>query len=336
MRRSFVLALWLAACGATNPVGPSGVDGGSVDGGGSDQGGMIDVDTACTAYATAYCNKEDACIKNGVSANYGTETVCETRLKQSCQAAAAAAGTGVDGKHYSDCAAAHASASCSDFLNNNITACVSVPGSLANGAACAFGSQCVSTYCQRPRNLTCGHCAAVSTAGSDCTVASCAHGFSCQSNGCQAIAYQASASCSATSSCGAGLGCLIAQGSPSGSCIALGASVGAACDTSAASHCDVNKGLYCDHGHCAALTYDQPGATCGVNPIQNSYVVCTNASLCYGATMSHSGSCLAYAQDGAACDTSDGPGCLDAARCVTASSNLTAGTCQLFDASKCM
>ena len=77
----------------------------------------------------------------------------------------------------------------------------------------------------------------------------------------------------------------------------------------------------------SGLTSFAAGQTCGnVGGVQTR---CAAGATCNRPPQSQTGTCLAPAADGAACDTAAGPGCLYPAKCVPASSGGTAGTCEL-------
>jgi hypothetical protein len=122
--------------------------------------------------------------------------------------------------------------------------------------------------------------------------------------------------------------------------MAAASAVGATCDPTArtAPGCDRSRGLFCNATSktCTAVTFAANGAACGVGADGN-LIDCTGG-VCYGSTIGGAnptmGTCKSDATDGAACDTTNGPGCVAPARCVTGAGS-TAGTCTLPDATKC-
>jgi hypothetical protein len=110
--------------------------------------------------------------------------------------------------------------------------------------------------------------------------------------------------------------------------------VGAACGGSNMDlGCDGTRGLHCSDTNgteaCIAFSYAGDGMPCGTLP-DGSFAECT-AGTCYTAdgpftsSASPTGTCKAFAADGDACDTNDGPLCLSPARCVT--NGTTVGVC---------
>jgi hypothetical protein len=125
------------------------------------------------------------------------------------------------------------------------------------------------------------------------------------------------AACSATVPCALGYLCA------GGTCSAL-VEPGGSC-TPTASACNVLEGLYCEApvgvpDECAHAMYAQAGGACGVTG--GAITACAAAGFC------KAGTCIAAAADGAACDTTNGPGCTLPATCSN-------GTCALPEPSAC-
>jgi hypothetical protein len=94
-------------------------------------------------------------------------------------------------------------------------------------------------------------------------------------------------------------------------------------------YCDGTMGLWCLDDTCTSVSYVGDGQPCGY--IGGGVSQCSGGT-CYssaGPYFSYAGPmtgvCKAFAADGAACDTAQGPGCMTGARCVT--SGGTAGVC---------
>jgi len=134
--------------------------------------------------------------------------------------------------------------------------------------------------------------------------------------------------------CESGLGCAGASSTTgvSGTCELALQTVGATCGSkNMGLNCDDTIGLWCLNSACGSVTYAGDGMPCGY--VAGGVAECTSGT-CYssggpyftytGAT--RTGTCKAFAADGAACDTSSGPGCRGPSRCVT-SGGATAGTC---------
>jgi hypothetical protein len=306
-------------------------------------------DTACADIATVRCNQRATCSNTtGITRVYGDMATCLTREKLACTDGLAAKSTGNTPDRVEQCAAALKTESCSDyFALVTPDACINT-GTLTDGTACAFPGQCSSTYCTNDSNSACGVCGQPVASGGDCTNGgTCARGQTCSTTpGSMGMAMScitrgaAGASCTRVAPCGTGLTCVGIMGMTAGTCMASGTTAGAACDPTArtAAGCDAAVGFFCNATSktCTAITFAANGAACGVGSDGN-LIDCTGG-LCYGSVTGGAnpmmGVCKADAADGAACDTTNGPGCIAPAKCATAAGS-TAGTCVLADGSKC-
>lgn len=302
--------------------------------------------SVCGAYAQAYCAKRQSCTNGAfITRDWGDMSTCLAREELSCTDGLEAPRTGQTTALVEQCTAGMPSYSCADVLDNNLPATCSPTGPGAEGTSCTFNGQCSSGYCSGVRYATCGKCAPPPAAGSACATSNCAHDQACiwnnvVTNVCEPYVPTGTA-CGAFSNplCAAGLTCAGASSTTGagGTCEpALGTS-GTTCGSkNMGLGCDGSMGLWC-MGHtgseatCGSVIYAGDGVPCGYVP--GGVAECTRGT-CYssggpyftftGATTT--GVCKAYASDGAACDTSSGPGCLSPARCVTAG-GATAGTC---------
>jgi hypothetical protein len=301
-----------------------------------------------------------------IEKNYGTSSVCQTRTAQTCVNGLAAKGTGNTLALVDACAAAYPSEMCSDYYDGNpIAACVPKMGTLTNGTACGGPAQCASTYCAVSQYQVCGTCATLPVAGATCQVqADCGRDLACaipnlasddgglaSSGLCQPFVALNGSCLTGYHPCQNGLACVGDDEATmtNGTCQTQGATVAAACDATrkTAANCDTNLGLACiptakgsGVGTCQTITLVAAGATCGdigAAPI-TGVADCTSGGLCQKAAGATSGTCVAAAADGAACDndSSVGPPCLTPAKCVVPSgSQGTAGTCMVPDAASC-
>ncbi len=290
------------------------------------------------ALAAANCAKLDQCIKNGTTLRYGDLTACQARQTRGCLAGLAAPGTGNSAALVMSCSAAVPAASCDDFEATRIAECQPKVGQLANGAACAFSSQCASTFCAIANGTNCGACAAPTHANDSCAASNCSVGQSCVAGNMQCQTDgSAGASCDKDHPCAYLLSCVTAAGASSGTCQLSGATAGAACDNKRQTlpACAASQGLFCEAASktCKALTYVNAGNPCGF--VNGTTVACTSAATCFGAMGATPGTCKALAKEGQPCDTAAGPGCVAPGRCVTGSATSTAGTCALPDSTTC-
>ena len=317
--------------------------------------------TACADVAHAQCVKHEACSLASFANDhsYGSEADCEARVAPSCVNALAAQGTGQSPANIESCVAQYPNYSCTDFRDNNPSgACLPPAGTRANGAVCGANAQCTSTFCHIAQNETCGVCAAQPVADAPCSYAGdcgrnlgCAIASSATTGTCAARVASAGTCLTNTNPCQAGYACVgdNETNATSGTCQSQGNTLGAACDRSrkTEANCDAEFGLTCvptaagsSVGTCQAITLVGAGQTCGVlgsAPITGE-ALCNAGGLCAKVNTSDAtGTCVAAAADGAACDsdTSVGPPCLPPAKCVAITAGTTAGTCIVPDATKC-
>jgi len=296
------LALAGSACSSSS----SGSTGG---GGGGD----------CAGYASAVCGKLESCSPFLITVNYGTVSDCTSRLTTACQTGSAEPGIGNFSGFISTCSAAYASATCDAVFGGGLPACTPPAGTYANGQACGDDAQCQSLFCNKASGATCGTCAATPKVGDTCT-GSCGVALTCSNGTCAAATTKGAvgAACSTTAPCEATLTC-------SSSVCVKPLAAGQACGSTTAP-CDTLAGLTCTGGVCALFQTASAGQPCGI--VGTTYILCTAGATCKTPTGSSAGTCQAPADDGQACDATNGPGCKADASCV-------AGHCTLDSAASC-
>ena len=311
-----------------------------------DSGSGISADQACSDAAQAQCQKLDACHVNGVALRYGSNALCISRVKANCLTSIGAPDTGRTPANEEACAAAYASATCADFVQNTIAACQPPAGTRAEGRACAYAGQCASAFCAFAPGAACGTCAAPTTPGQSCASSQCADGQTCLKAGAVCQPFGAVGDkCSTTSECQIGLTCVgaVSATATAGTCMTGAEAVGAACDRTTGPQCDEVQGLYCSFvpkataGSCVKYLTATSGAcgyTAGVGTTGSSYTICLGGGQCIVPSGANAGTCVPDALDGKPCDTVNGPGCLTPARCVTLP-GATTGTCTLPDPTVC-
>jgi hypothetical protein len=356
------LLFTLAACSGSS----GGTSGGSPGDGGSGEGGGTSAMHACTDSAHASCTKRDTCSLGGYvnDSTYGSESACESRTVPTCLDGLGAKGTGQTPAKIEDCVAAYASSyACADYFDNNPpTACVPPAGTLATGAACGASAQCASTYCATGQYAVCGTCQPLPAAGAPCQGnADCGRDLACVKPAgsttltmgtCAAWVASGGACLTNTAPCEANLACVgdDVTTKKMGTCQAQPTTVGAACDGSrkTAPNCNGDLGLVCiptaktsSVGTCKTISLVAGGMPCGdigTAPI-TGYAACQAGGLCAkAAPTDFTGTCVAAAKDGAACDgdPSKGPPCQPPAKCVPTAAGATTGTCTVPNAEKCM
>jgi hypothetical protein len=295
---------------------------------------------------------------------YGSETVCEMRSEANCVVALGAKSTGQTPTTVETCVQAYPSYQCSDFLDNNPpTACKPPAGMVANGSACAFNAQCMSTFCATGPFETCGKCQPLPAAGAPCLAAGdCGRDLACVKPAgatdltmgtCAAFVPPAGACLTGTAPCQAYFSCVgdDVTTMTMGKCTASVTMMGAACDATRKTMpaCNASMGLVCipsmkgsmGVGTCQPVMLVAANATCGdigAMPI-TGFADCQAGALCKRAAVTDpTGTCVAPAADGMPCDAdpTKGPPCLAPAKCVPTAMGMTAGTCTLPDPTKCM
>lgn len=288
------------------------------------------IDAACSDYVRAVCAKRESCSPTVQKERYGDEATCEAREKIGCAHGLGAPSTGDSPDRLEGCVAAYASWSCADWVNGVRPAVCQTPaGSLADGAPCNFSAQCQSAFCGFAPGSGCGKCMALPKAGDSCAnLTSCGPGLTCVSGTktCQVRAAQ-NASCDKSHPCQVGLSCVGASAQAQGTCQPSVATAGATCDPTASTGpgCFFDAGLYCDKNskQCTAMPFAGNGQPCG--DVSGVRTPCSGGAACVMAQGATSGTCVAAAADGDACDTQKGPPCLAPVLCVVSSG--TSGKC---------
>lgn len=344
---------------------------GSTNDGGTDAPSDVAADsglsgaTACADEANAVCALRDSCSPNyDNEVVYGSTATCVSRVTQSCTNALALSGTGATPTSTEACAKAYPDEACSDFFDDNpVSACVPQVGTLQNGATCGASGQCASTYCAVTSTTVCGTCQPLPVTGAACQVeADCGRDLACatptvaQGDGgipapkCAAFVALNGACLTGYQPCQAGLSCVGDDEATmkQGTCQTSGTTVGAACDGSRKTmpSCYADMGLTCIPtakgsavGTCQKTTLAAANAPCGdigSQPI-TGFAVCEAGGECVKtSSTATTGTCVAPAADGAACDNdpTKGPPCLSPAKCVVTGTG-TAGTCTFPNAVAC-
>jgi hypothetical protein len=304
--------------------------------------GGVSVAQSCADNAHQRCARLQSCSATDMQLRYGTERACETRETANCTAGLTAPMNGNTPAAVEACASAYAAWACEDYLDNqNVPQpCQQQLGPVVNGGSCAVSGQCESGFCAVAPGSACGTCAGVPKVGASCArLTSCGPGQTCTSDTATCVPFGVRGSaCGKGAVCGVGLSCVGAESATStpGVCLPAGEQVGAACDPQehTAAGCDRNAGLVCNSSSktCRPVFIASVGQPCG-NDVDDQPVYCQAEGVCQGATGTRPGTCVAAADDGAACDTVSGPGCVIPARCI--GDGGTSGTCQYSSAQTC-
>jgi hypothetical protein len=298
------------------------------------------VDQACADSAYARCSRVQACSPTTVQQRYGDVATCESITKTYCIAAFAAPGAGSSTAASEACSQAVPGWDCADYLQtqNPPPECVQAKGSVANGAACAFPSQCQSGFCSIVPGAPCGTCDTAPQPGASCaTITSCGQTLMCngQSSSCY-VPGQPMAACAPGQDCVPGYECVGANyttGAP-GSCQPAVETLGAACSSTTVL-CDGFSGLVCNtqSDKCVTSQLASAGQPCGFVASQNVVVQCAGGGKCV--TSGGQSTCLAVSPVGGPCDLVVGPVCASLSRCIVGSDADTSGTCQVSDGTVC-
>ncbi len=302
----------------------AGGSGGSADAGGTGGSGGTAPDSgstpaqACADLAAAECQKASQCNPWYLAKYFGDLDTCKSRYSMTaCTAYLGLNGSSSTAASYEACAAAVSAASCQQWLDGDaaLNTCLPMPGMLVSGTTCGDPSQCQTANCNFPSGASCGTCGPQSGAGAQCTTdGQCSSNLRCLGGLC-GTPGGAGATCSTSAPCLNSLAC-------AGGRCAIPAKAGETCSSTLP--CDGHAGLFCRNSVCQNLQYVSKGQPC--NPAQGRE--CGQSGFCKGATSTADGTCLAFATDGAACDSTNGPLCMPYARCVS-------GFCKVADPSSC-
>lgn len=314
---------------ALSPVVVAGACGGS--------SGDQAANDACATLAQAACARRATC-SNGtaITRAFSDNQTCIARETKACSDALQAPNSGATVDQVKQCATAYPTIDCVDLSENDLPVVCVPAGKLADGAACAFASQCQSTFCSGTKNANCGSCSAPPKAGDSCSISTCGHGLTCvgATQTCE-LRVGPGGTCDATHPCQSGSSCV----GTTNTCELSATTVGAQCGAGLPG-CAGNIGLHCTGAAgaktCTEIQFVGAGQPCGLLA-DGSFAQCIQGD-CYGpagaVTGNGNGTCKTDAADGAGCDTAFGPGCTAPARCVV-SAGSTKGVCTVPNPATC-
>jgi hypothetical protein len=279
--------------------------------------------SAISAYASASCNRFNACSPASVLYLYGSVSECVARVKLYNTWMASLSGVSWSAAQYNSCANAVSASSCDEYANDTITACMA-NGTLSNGVACNVNNQCASGFCNSGLT-TCGQCAVPPSEGDACVNSDCGSNLTCANDDTCQRARALGEDCTGDLPCEGDLACY------QNKCVRPQSTVGAACDSSVNLFCDTANFLVCytTTNTCVTVAdYAAVGTDCGVDTSTSTptATLCSKGS-CYGGTMK----CVGGAADNATCDTSLSKYCEWPASCSSSGKCLlpdNTGTCQ--------
>jgi hypothetical protein len=285
-------------------------------------GSSVSATQAATDVANAFCARIDACASYALQLLASDVATCGSRASSIFSTGIEASSSGWTPSAAEACAQAIPKASCDDVLDHNLpSACVPPAGQLATGATCGDNAQCMSGYCNLGPGGKCGTCAGgLGSAGAPCyRDDDCVLGTKCvakdvtvtpEVQGKCTAPGTSGATCDALHPCASSLACKNGTCSPpdaaSASCVA------GTYDGLAGDYCKLAN--MATTGTCTKLTLASPGQPCG--NVGGVGTLCTGGGVCHRATGSIMGTCIPPASDFAACDATNGPGCMLGAACI--------------------
>jgi len=321
-----------AGAGGQGPGGGSGTAGGEGGAGGSGGHGGGDecVNTPstpiagdhCDAMAEATCSNRESCYPYAFAA-MGNKAECLRVEVYLCEQTQLWAGTDETAAELKACAEKVVNATCS-CTPDEVCGPGQYVGTLADGAACGFGGQCLGGFCKHSGS-ECGTCQTLVPAGGACDLESspCVfHHYCDTSSGVCAPHKEPGSACAQSEECNNDDRHLCVDGicSP-----ALGA--GASCAGSNSQACDWWQGLSCRSGTCQTTPFSAPGGPCAAD---STIAHCDSTGWCsYG-----TGICVARKGLNEACmQIADGENpqwdCLSFLSCIggTCQQPVPTGTC---------
>jgi len=281
-------------------------------------GPITDPGEACAAVASAVCEKLNQCAVVELITLYGDLPTCEARLRLVCQPVLSTSDSRTTAANLGECAAKVRAGTCDIFFAHNLPPiCNGVAGNLPEGAPCAVGAQCVSTYCKLAEGSACGTCARRASSGGACAdETGCENMLACASQVCVPFGG-VSSPCNPEHPCRRDLICR-------GGACAKPLEAGQPCEV-LTQECDLPSGLYCPKSRiCTQALGAKAGEACGLLA-SGDYAICTGGASCSDGPTPL---CRAFAPDGAACDLKQGPFCMRPAIC-------SGGLCKIADPGAC-
>jgi hypothetical protein len=299
----------------------------------------VSADDACTQVSQARCEKLSACSAALFARRWASEAQCEAREKLTCLAALAATDTGNTPDSIVTCSAAITTATCDAVLGPaEPAACFPKMGTIASDGSCEFSAQCTTGYCSVGATSVCATCAVAPAAGDSCATAACGPTMNCVATTqlCQ-VPVALTGTCNSTLPCAEGLACVGATQTVDGTCQTELTTVGATCDPQRKTgpDCSAVAGLTCDTVAklCVEASAAAAGQPCGL--VGTVRTACAAGATCLIPAAATVGTCVAPANDSAACDPAQGIGCIIPAKCVPTADTGTAGTCVLPGSATC-
>jgi hypothetical protein len=298
-------------------------------------------ESTCRDAAAAFCAKADSC-SMGVwpLQHFAGPGDCIARFSLGCSTMAAHPHARVTAAALRGCVEAIRQRQCGNLGLSpfSLVECT-FTGSLPEGAACSDNSQCQSRDCYPLGISACGRCRAPAVIGSDCfdSASRCSRvGLACSGGDSPTCIPTPPATLQAGAECFPFRGSICAEGLVCGGsrCHPLASSrtIGVSCDAECEPWASCDDVTY----RCVAQAVASVGERCGYVAARMPPIWCANGE-CSRARGSNTGTCVAWAADGAPCSIETaGPFCRPPARCVLPESRAgNLGTCRLPGAVTC-
>ncbi len=163
---------------------------------------------ACADLAGAHCSKLKACDAMLFQVVFRDDADCASGLSSQCSRAIAAPDAKTTAAETAACAHALPTASCDQFVADDIEACRTSPGARPAGAPCGGWSQCTSHSCTFISSEGCGRCRSAGAVDGACASATdCRGALECKDGRCRNVKGLGS-SCAVTSDCPGFLACI--------------------------------------------------------------------------------------------------------------------------------
>lgn len=133
------------------------------------QGCTQSAEEACRDLAAARCHHHAACSAAHLTAAFGDEPSCRAYVLGRCAALADLEGVDLGAPEIAACAEAYPEHPCDALVLDALPEACRFAGDRINGAGCATGAQCQSSFCDAPDEGQCGQCSPVRKLGEPCS-----------------------------------------------------------------------------------------------------------------------------------------------------------------------
>jgi hypothetical protein len=289
-----------------------------------DAQGPSNLTNACHDLAASACRWDQRCTPGALAYRDGATAHCEEAVFKLCSEDVALPGSLKTAEQLTACARANDVASCDQPADSYAEVCQATAGTLANGARCAWGSQCAGRACLTFSGAYCGICSQLKGQNELCQDTSeCIGATKCRDGHC--ILTANGATCDDTHACSPPLTC------QAGHC-SRALQADATCQTDP-DFCDRDRGFACNGKtlRCSPIQFVTQGI-CGEAP-SGSLVDCAWPTACSIAANAAQGTCVPPLPDGAPCSLTSGAWCTSL--CIANGPSGDQGTCRNIPPASC-